>query len=169
MIFKHKPMNRILQALSTLTLIVFLAFNGQAFAQRRFEQQQVKEKIETARIAVFSNQMDLTPEEASVFWPQYNAYRKQMKDHKDQTKKVLAMLNKEVAEMSDEELNMLIDARLGEAKALMQTRTDFIMSLRKVLPPRKVIRFYKAEEQFKRMLLEKAAEKRMNEPFETDE
>jgi len=169
MIFKFKPMNRILQPLSTLLLIVFLAINGQAFAQRRFEQQQVKEKIETARIAVFSNQMELTPDEASVFWPLYNAYRKQMKDHKDQTKNMLAKMNKEVAEMSDEELNVLIDTRLGEAKALLQTRTDFITALRKVLPPRKVIRFYKAEEQFKRMLLEKAAEKRMNEPFETDE
>ena len=37
-----------------------------------------KEKLETLRIAFFSERLNLSPEEAQSFWPVYNAFSEEM-------------------------------------------------------------------------------------------
>ena len=57
-------MRRIL--LTTLTLILAVSVFGQS--------NDPNEKIRRAKIALITERLDLTPEQAEKFWPIYNAY-----------------------------------------------------------------------------------------------
>jgi predicted dithiol-disulfide oxidoreductase (DUF899 family) len=62
--------------------------------------------------------------------------------------------------MSDDEVNKLIDNRLLQAETALNERKEFVTSLRKVLPAKKVAQYFKAEEQFKKKLMEKMNERK---------
>src|SRR5216684_7922507 len=57
--------------LSVLVLIGWFGLPG--FAQQR-PQQQPGAGLEAMKIAFFTRRLDLTPEEAQLFWPIYNRY-----------------------------------------------------------------------------------------------
>lgn len=59
-------MNRVI-ILLTATLISIVAFAQSDNGKR--------ERIESFRVAYFTRQLNLTPEESKRFWPVYNAYR----------------------------------------------------------------------------------------------
>lgn len=59
-------MNRVIILLTT-TLISIAAFAQSDNGKR--------ERIESFRVAYFTRQLNLTPEESQRFWPVYNAYR----------------------------------------------------------------------------------------------
>ena len=64
---------------SLLVLILFtIFFNGSAFAQDRKmpppPDEKTRERIEAARAAVITQQLNLTSEQATKFWPIYNEF-----------------------------------------------------------------------------------------------
>ncbi len=67
----------------TLTLILALFFGLLAFAQRddikRLPPERLQE-LKAQKVAFITQRLELTPEEAQVFWPIYNAYEKELDD-----------------------------------------------------------------------------------------
>jgi hypothetical protein len=119
-----------------------------------------KEKIESYKIAFFTRQMQLTPQEATVFWPLYNQYMESIDVQKENRRESLRDAKESLDKMSDEEVNKLIDNRLLQAETALIERKEFVTALRKVLPAKKIVQYFKAEEQFKRKLMEKMNEQK---------
>lgn len=142
---------------TSVLIITSLLFIGQLFAQNRAA---VSEKIEAAKIAFFTHQLQLTPDEAKLFWPEYEVYQKHIETQKEARAKALKGIDKRVEDMSDKEINTLIDNRLSQARSALEARTEFVEALRKILPPAKVVRYFKAEDLFKRKLLERLEERK---------
>jgi hypothetical protein len=142
-----------------LVLIGFVLTTGNMtlFAQERMLGGPQKQKIETAKIAFFSRQMHLTPEEAKVFWPLYDEYQITIDAQKRDRRHQLEEIREGLEKMSDEQVNEIIDARLKQAENALNARKLFIQAIRKELPAKKVLAFFRAEEQFQRELADRAA------------
>ena len=124
--------------------LTFICIAAMAVAQN----DRLQDKIEAQRVAFITEQLQLTPEEAQQFWPLYNEYRD----------KEIA-LNKEkipargMALMSDQEASDHLDKILDIEQQVLAMKIDYTHQLKSVLSPRKILKLYAAERQFKERLL----------------
>jgi Spy/CpxP family protein refolding chaperone len=156
--FKEKIEMKKIFFISLLGIIISM-ISLPLHAQNRRQGGQAKEKIEAVKIGFFTQQMSLTPQEAEKFWPLYNQYQESLKKHKLERRKAIRLVNESLDLMNDDEINKLIDNQLEQAQTALQERQDFVNSIRKVLPARKVAAYFKAEELFRRKLMEKMKER----------
>jgi hypothetical protein len=146
--------------ITSFSIVIISLFHIVGLAQSRDQSVSQKEKIESFKIAFFTRQMQLTPQEATVFWPLYNQYMESIDIQKSNRRKSLQVTKELLDSMSDDEVNKLIDNRLLQAETALIERKEFVTSLRKVLPAKKVAQYFKAEEQFKKKLMEKMNERK---------
>ncbi len=127
--------------------IIAFTFMGMA-AFSMAQDGRLQDRIEAQRIAFITEQLQLTPEEAQQFWPVYNEYRD----------KEIA-LNKEkiptrgMALMNDQEAADHLDKILDIEQQVLTAKIDYTNQLKRVLSPRKILKLYAAERQFKERLL----------------
>jgi hypothetical protein len=146
--------------ISTVVMLLTTVNTVQAQPLRPLQARQ-GERVEALKVAFFTKQLELSPDEAKAFWPLFDEYSKTVVKHRKEKKVSMEQIaERGIENLTDDELNELIDSRIRQAEENIQARTTFFREVRKVLPPRKVIKFYKAEEQFNKMLLKKAAEMR---------
>jgi hypothetical protein len=107
--------------------------------------QLVREKIKTDKKLFIAQNMNLTESEAKVFWPVYENYQKDLAKLVDKTVKLVENYAANYQTMTEEAAKALIDGYLdieGERVALMKS---FLPKFRKVLPEKKVARYYQLE------------------------
>lgn len=108
----------------------------------------LQDRIEAQRIAFITEQLQLTPEEAQQFWPLYNEYRdKEIALNKEKTP------TRGMALMSDQEASDHLDKILDIEQQVLTAKIDYTRQLKSVLTPRKILKMYAAERQFKERLL----------------
>ena len=122
-----------------------------AFSQNN--QADRKEKLKAMKVAFITEKLDLSSDEAQKFWPVYNEYDKAREELMKDRKSLMKSCKDESAVLSDKEAEELADNfikhEMDEAK-LMQ---DYHAKFKKVLSPKKLIKLYQAERQFKNHLL----------------
>lgn len=111
------------------------------------------ERIQSYRIAVFTEVLRLTPEEAQGFWPVYNGYMDKREALQDQYKPA-----KQLDAMSDAEVEDQIKRHFEKQQKDLDLEKTLYQDLRKVLPLRKIARLPNAERQFRESLLKKMQE-----------
>ncbi len=115
----------------------------------------IKDRIEPLKIAYITQKLGLTSEEAQKFWPVYNKFNDDLQKLRSSTKDKLADELSELASMSETEaektLNEMLNYKISEAEMIKKYASEF----KKVLPIKKVVMLYKAENDFKRELLKK--------------
>ncbi|MBS4059303.1 MAG: hypothetical protein KG029_02780 [Bacteroidetes bacterium] len=149
--------------LLVLAAIAFFAFSTNiAIAQQRRPQAPDGKRIEAVKIAFFTRQMKLTPDEAKVFWPLYDQYQMALEEQKHERRQKQEDVRERLEDLSDEQINQIIDSRLSQAELAFNARKTFINALRKELSPMKAALFFRAEEQFQRELMERVKENREN-------
>ena len=121
-----------------------------------------KDKIETMHIAYLSQKLDLTSAEAEKFWPIYNEYkadqdklRQQRMDNVQAVKKAGGVDN-----MSDAEVQKLITDETDLETSQLELRKEYITKFQQAIPIRKVAKFFIAEDEFKRYLLNQLRKRR---------
>lgn len=112
------------------------------------------EKIKALKTAYITEQLALTPSEAEKFWPVYNKFDEKFHDlrHKKYDD-VYEKLHSGIEKMSDAEANQLIDDYLAMETHKLEMKKQKIAALRKVISPKKIMGLRKAEDDFKRELL----------------
>ncbi len=147
-----------------LILTTAIGFSLISFAQPGGKMEQKKEKVEAMKIGYLTQEMNLTPEEAQKFWPVYN----QMNDEIEKLRKE-RQLARESAKinfetMGDAEVEKLINDEMASRQKELDIHKKYVAQYKAVLSIKKVAQFYKAEEGFKRRLLEKIQEKKEHKP-----
>jgi hypothetical protein len=107
--------------------------------------QLVREKIKTDKKLFIAQNMNLTESEAKVFWPVYENYQKDLSKLVDKTVKLIDNYATNYQTMTEEAAKELINGYLtieGERVTLMKS---FLPKFRKVLPEKKVARYYQLE------------------------
>ncbi len=132
-------------------LIVFVAvltvFIVSSMAQEKpaDNMQLVREKIKTDKKLFIAQNMNLTESEAKVFWPVYEDYQKELGKLVEKTVKLIDNYATNYQTMTEEAAKELINGYLvieGERVTLMKS---FLPKFRKVLPEKKVARYYQLE------------------------
>ena len=143
-----------------ITLILLTGTILVAQDQKRLQQTQ---RIESEKIAFFTNKLNLSPEEARNFWPVYNEFSNLRSEVNKEKNEVLRNLNQNYLTLSDKDLeeggDKVVSLTLKEAELTKEYHEQF----KKVLPAGKVVRLYQVENQFRRILLEQLQNRRSGE------
>ena len=139
-----------------IVLLLFLISSG------IYAQGPNHDKIKAYKTAHITQSLNLTSAEAEVFWPVYNKFDEKLmalrqKERGEISKKIR---NGGIDSLTDEEANILIDRMLEMKTTELEYRKELAEDLRKVISPKKIIMLHKAEESFKKILLERLRERR---------
>jgi hypothetical protein len=123
-----------------------------------------KEKIEALKVAYITKKLDLSPEEAQKFWPVYNKYmaeiEKLRKDFRGDMSEELLNLEQLTNAEADKALNDMLTFKSNEVEITKRYTLEF----KKVLSSQKVVKFFVAEQGFKKELLKMLREKQGSRP-----
>ncbi|NHN24453.1 sensor of ECF-type sigma factor [Flavobacterium jejuense] len=134
----------------TLLLLLIVSFS---FAQGGMKEK--KEKIKALKVAYITEQLNLTSEEAQKFWPVYNAFDdKQFEIKHNKMKAVIKRFEEGgIDQLTEKEALELITKMETYEDEMHHLKKKFLKDLLTVLPPKKVIKLKKAEDEFNRKLL----------------
>jgi hypothetical protein len=140
-------------------IITMLVFTLTFTATAQEETPDKAERVEAYKIAFITEKLDLTPKEASAFWPVYNEYGNKVKTLRDKQRERDKQF-KQNHNPTDAESNKFI----ADFLAFKQQETDlmqrYIPEFKKVLPVAKAARLVTLEQEFKMQLLHKLKDKR---------
>ena len=103
-----------------------------------------QEKIRSEKIAFITSELNLTPEEAQVFWPVYNQVDKERDEAIRRVFRSYKAVEDAVAAGKDEkELNKLLDEHLAALKAQGEVEQKAYKDYAKVLPTEKLAKLYR--------------------------
>ena len=142
-------------------LIVFISVN--AIAQDGAFIRKKKEQIKALKVAFITDELSLTSDEATKFWPLYNAFEdKQQEIKKQKLKGYLDRMDDDSFEkLSDKEAATMLAQMESTEDELYQLKKKFVANLKGVISPIKIIKLKKAEENFNRKLLKQYRDKKL--------
>ncbi|HQZ25600.1 MAG TPA: sensor of ECF-type sigma factor [Flavobacterium sp.] len=136
-----------------LLLILLFLLSIHSFAQSQMEDK--KEQIRALKVGFITNELALTTDEATKFWPIYNAYDdKQFEIRHQKMKAFKQRMDADIDKMSEKEASALLAQMENTEDELYQIRKKFIANLKSILPSIKIIKLKKAEDDFNRKLLQ---------------
>ena len=112
-----------------------------------------KEKIMSEKIAFLTLEMNITPEEAQVFWPVYNQVEQEKDAALEEVIKSYRALKTAVEQNTDTE--RLLEAYLAAQQNLRKIDNEAPEKYKSVLSADKVAKLYVAEEKFRRQHIRK--------------
>ena len=101
--------------------------------------------IQLRRQAIVTSVMDLAPKEAEAFWPLYREYRMEMAKVGDRVSKLLVDYTGQYDTLTDEQANQIMKEWLSIEKAKTSVKDKYVSRFKKILPARKVMRFFQAD------------------------
>jgi Spy/CpxP family protein refolding chaperone len=141
------------------TIILFLLIASVSYAQKgkRFE------KIKAHKTAFITDRLDLTSSEAEKFWPVYNVYEKKLHQLEVVDKKQLIkgiVRRGGVDNLSEKEAEQKLSEFENIQETIHQTQKEKFAKIQKILSAKKVLKLYKAEQDFKKELFKRLRERR---------
>ena len=141
----------------TNKLFITLLFVGLSITQAFYSQENPKKvDKEAAKIAFFSNKLALTAEESKLFWPVVNEMEKELKDLRIKMKEQIKS-SKSETELSDKELESMMDARMELGKKQMDIKIKYHEKFKETLPIKKVAKYYQATKEYKKLQAQRRA------------
>ena len=123
------------------------------------------EKIQAAKVGFISKRLNLSVEEAQQFWPIYNEFEDQLNEIRKQERQTRQQLRDGFINLSEKEIEDLIQAQLNYKQQELDLYKAYNDKFMAVLPVRKIALLYKAQEDFKKYLLQQLGERRNNDKF----
>ena len=147
-------MKKIMVLLSALLMVGAVAYAQPADAHKGHQGKHL-EAARAEKIGFITERLALTPEEAQVFWPVYNAYEQDAMEAGKAVRQARKALRpaKDQAEPTEKELKARIEDYLKALKAEAEIKAKYNAQFLKVLPAAKVAKLYLAEESFQNKML----------------
>lgn len=153
-------------AFKTILVLAFISLSAIVYSQpmgpppKEKPRQEKQDNIEAMKIAYLTNKLQLTPEEAQKFWPVYNQYTDKLQELRKKRKMDNREAKKNFDELTDKELEAAIENEFAYRQKELDIQKEFDSKFKSVLTIRKVSQLYHAEEQFKRVLIDKLKDAR---------
>ena len=145
-----------MKKLSHLLYIVLFLFVSFSIAAQ--DKKANYEKIKALKVAYFTEQLELTPEEAAKFWPIYNTYDKKLMELHFSERMNIKNQVKDlggVDALNDKQAKEIATNFLALDKLTHETMNEFSTELLKVLTYKKFLKLQEAENDFKRKLIKR--------------
>lgn len=116
-----------------------------AFAQSEAEIQAARAEIQAERTKLVAANLPLTEEEGAKFWPIYNEYRAEASKIADRGVSLIKDYAANFDAMTDEKARGLLQQQLDLEQDRAKLRRSYVSKFEKVLPAKKVARYYQIE------------------------
>jgi hypothetical protein len=113
------------------------------------------EKIKAEKVAFLTTQLTLTSAEAEKFWPIYNEMEKQRWDAQKARRELENKVTEAEETLSESEVIKLTREFAGSMAKEGALMSGYNEKLLKVLPAKKVLKLYKAENEFRMNMIRK--------------
>jgi hypothetical protein len=143
--------NNLIIVLSGLLVMLNVVVN----AQDKDSHEERMEKYRAEKVSFLTTRLDLTPSEAEKFWPVYNQMDKERWDAQKMRRNLENKVSEAEESLSDNEIIKLTREYAGSLQQEGTLMTNYNEKLLKVLPPKKVLKLYKAENEFRMNMIRK--------------
>lgn len=143
--------------------VVLLAFGSVTIAQPKDKDHESRwEKYRAEKVAFLTSNLELSPDEAQKFWPVYN----QLEKERWQAQKLRREMEEKVLEaeetMSDNKIKQLTREFAGSMQKEAELLTSYNEKFLDILPSVKVLKLYKAENEFRMYMIKKFRDRKKN-------
>lgn len=107
----------------------------------------LREDIQKQKVAIVSQLMQLSPEQAAAFWPVYNEYAKGLSDLGDLRVRAIKEYAANFSALSDEKATELASMRFDYEEKLLALKKKYFGELSKAVGPKLAARFFQVENQ----------------------
>ena len=152
--FIGMTMNKTL--LYSLLLLFTFGLGNAAFGQ----DQEKREKIKTLKIAFFTERLNLTPEEASVFWPLYNEHESAKETLRESQREQLSTRFNNLDGISEEEAQQALQQYLSMEEKEEELDKAFYLKIAEEFSAVRTLKLFQAEREFRRRLLQEYRKRR---------
>jgi hypothetical protein len=114
----------------------------------------VRDRIKTLKVAFITERVGLTSQEAQQFWPIYNAHEETLENIRRKERRELRSRISLAQDLTDSESSTLLNNLMALQKEKHNAEQDFITKIRTVISAKKTLLLIKAEEDFKKRLLQ---------------
>jgi hypothetical protein len=128
-----------------LAVVLMLVAAPAVMAQVQHEIALTRAEIQTERQALVAENLPLTEEQATAFWPLYRTYREEMAKLGDRLVAVIEDYAKNYETMTDPQSSAMIKEFLKIQKDEIAIKTSWVSKFEKILPAKTVARFYQIE------------------------
>jgi hypothetical protein len=117
-----------------------------------------RQKIESARIALISERLGLSPEQAEKFWPIYNEYNNHRRNLVQELQ--TARSNIDMENLTEEQGQALMKLGLDIRERQLRLEKTYSQRLTKVISTQQVLSLRQAEEDFRKMIIRRLEERK---------
>ncbi len=138
--------------------LYILTFCFTAFAQNGRPPQD-REKIQKAKIAFLTNRLDLSVDQAKLFWPiftEYDSKKIELSHRYSQKKREIFAKSEDSRNMKEEDANTLLDIYLDQKQAELDVEKTYMKKFSEVLNSRQIWRMISFESDFRRSLIDRS-------------
>ncbi len=114
----------------------------------------VRDRVKTLKVAFITERLSLTSKEAQAFWPVYNEHEEKLEAIRKRERTELRGRAAQVSEISESEASKLLSQYVSLQQEKSQAGQELVENLREVISAKKIIMLFKAEEDFKKRLLQ---------------
>ena len=119
-----------------------------------------RERIKTLKVAYITEQLGLTSAEAQQFWPVYNTHHKSLEALRRKERQQFEGIQTDMSVVSDIDADNLVAKYLSLQAEKQRLEQDFIRNLKEVISSKKIILLFRAENNFRKRLLQQYRNKR---------
>ncbi len=133
--------------LSALVVILTMLFAVSVYGEEKAadDMKIVRDAIKANKKLFVSENMKLTESKAKVFWPVYEKYQDDLGKLMDRSLNLIENYAKNYQTMTDDIAEKLIEEYLDIEGDYVQLRKSYLPKFMKVLPKKKVARYYQLE------------------------
>lgn len=123
------------------------------------QNQAALQKIEAARIALITERLELTPEQAEKFWPIYREYSDKQREVRKEFQELKQNFDPGLA--SEEESQKILDQGYQIKERLLELDRTYSQRMQQIVSTRQLMNLRKAEEDFRNMLMKRIREENL--------
>jgi hypothetical protein len=112
-----------------------------------------RKKIEIQKIAFITKSLDLSSEEAQVFWPVYNNFSDEMKSIKEKIRDNMSSMRKDRSSLTEKQVGEIMEQKFKMEQMVLDIKVKFNKEFQKVISNKQIAALYHAEKEFKKELL----------------
>lgn len=142
-----------MKRVSIIIILFFIAFGS--FAQNR----DAMKKIESARIALITDRLGLSPDQAEKFWPVYREYNLERREIRQQFRN--ARLELDMKNLTEEQSQDLVQKGMEMKQKELNLEKEYSSRLTKVISTQQLFKLKNAEKDFQQMLLKRIQDQRL--------
>lgn len=117
------------------------------------QNQKALDKIESAKIALITERLELTPQQAEKFWPIYNQYSAERKALRREYRSFRS--KSEAKDLSEEDSKLILDQGRELKSRKLSIDEEYTEKLNDVITNKQLLQLRSAEEDFRSMLLQR--------------